>query len=137
MEDTALPPGANVLIDNGSGVDSDPNGDAITVQLVSAPIHASVFSLLADGSFAYTPALNYNGPDLFQYRPFDGWLYGNPVTVTLTITPQNDWPVAANDSARTPERRQCGHRRPGQRHRRRGRSVARGGIHHVSDHTGL
>ena len=100
IEDTSL--SGNVLNDNGSGSDGDPNGDALTVQLISAPIHAAAFTFNLDGSFAYTPALNYNGTDLFQYRPFDGWLYGNPVTVTLTITPQNDWPVANMDSARTP-----------------------------------
>ncbi len=101
-EDTPLSVGApGVLGDNGSGADSDPNGDPMTVQLISAPIHGAAFTFSADGSFVYTPALNYNGADSLQYRAFDGWLYGNTVTVSIAVTPVNDSPVAAADTART------------------------------------
>ena len=82
------------------------NGDAMSVWLVSAPLHATFFSLATDGSFTFTPEANYFTPPgvpvTFQYRAFDGWLYGNIVTVSLTITPQPDAPVAADDAVRTP-----------------------------------
>ncbi|HEX7811314.1 MAG TPA: Ig-like domain-containing protein, partial [Burkholderiales bacterium] len=55
-------------------------------------------TLNADGSFDYTPDANYNGPDSFTYQVFDGFLYSNVATVSLTIDPVNDAPVALADS---------------------------------------
>jgi len=103
VEDTPLSVGVpGVLGDNGFGADTDLNGDALSVQLVAAPLQASAFTLSADGSFSYSPVANFFGWDSFQYRAFDGWLYGNTTTAFVQITPQNDAPVAAPDSARTP-----------------------------------
>ncbi|NOD29567.1 choice-of-anchor L domain-containing protein [Ruegeria atlantica] len=42
----------NVLSDNGNGLDSDPDGDPLTVSLVSGPLEG-VLVLNADGSFSY------------------------------------------------------------------------------------
>jgi VCBS repeat-containing protein len=52
----------------------------------------------ANGSWSYTPAANYNGPDSFTYRVFDGTAFSSPGTVTITVTPVNDPPVADADS---------------------------------------
>lgn len=70
--------------------------------IVSGPDHAADFALSADGSFSYTPALNYNGPDSFQYRVVDGAVSTDPVTVSLTITPVNDPPTAGDDRVQLP-----------------------------------
>ena len=53
--------------------------------------------LRADGSFDYTPAANYNGPDSFTYRANDG-TFGAVATVSLTVTAVNDAPTAVNDA---------------------------------------
>ncbi len=55
-----------------------------------------------DGSVTYTPNLNFNGSDTFTYTVADD--AGNvslPATVTVTVTPVNDAPVAVPDSATT------------------------------------
>jgi len=39
----------------------------------------------ADGTFTYTPALNYIGPDSFTYKATNGDLESNVATVTITV----------------------------------------------------
>ncbi|MCA9172704.1 MAG: tandem-95 repeat protein, partial [Planctomycetales bacterium] len=54
------------------------------------------------GSFTYTPDANFNGTDTFTYTVSDGALT-DTATVTITVAPVNDAPVAANDSFTTSE----------------------------------
>ncbi|MFZ4411309.1 MAG: tandem-95 repeat protein, partial [Paracraurococcus sp.] len=77
--------------------DTDVDGDTLTAMLVSGPAGGSL-TLNANGSFAYTPNANANGSDSFTYRTFDGTAYSANQTVTLTVTPVNDAPVAAADA---------------------------------------
>ena len=77
-------------------------GDTLTAVLVDSPLHGTV-NLGLDGSFLYTPAANYNGPDSFTYYAFDNLAESAVVTVTLTINPVNDAPVAVDDTYNTPE----------------------------------
>lgn len=85
------------------GNDTDPQGDALTAEKVTDPAHGTV-ALAADGSFTYTPAADYSGPDSFTYKAKDGaGLLSAATTVTLTVTPVNDAPVALDDSASTDE----------------------------------
>ncbi|SDJ16945.1 VCBS repeat-containing protein [Ferrimonas sediminum] len=89
-----------LLTVNAAGVlgnDSDPDGDAITAKLVSGPGHASSFSLNNDGSFSYQHDGSATSNDSFSYRASDGALDSGSVSVSLTITPVNDAPVAVND----------------------------------------
>src|SRR5439155_1738734 len=46
---------------------------------------------------------NYNGPDSFTYRASDGQTNSSPATVSITVTPVNDAPVANNQNVTTPE----------------------------------
>ena len=55
-------------------------------------------TLNANGSFTYTPAANYNGPDSFTYKANDGAADSNVATVSLTVNAVNDAPVAAGDA---------------------------------------
>lgn len=82
--------------------DTDVENDALTARLVSQPAHGTV-TLNPNGSFTYAPALNYNGPDSFVYTAFDGALDSEETTVSLTVTPVNDPPVANTASVTTPE----------------------------------
>ena len=79
-------------------------------------------TLNADGSFTYTPAANFNGTDSFTYKANDGTADSNVATVTITVNPVNDAPVAVDDVATRPTRTRAGRgRRAGQRQRRRRR----------------
>ena len=42
----------------------------------------------------YTPAANYNGPDSITFTVGDGTVVSPPATITITVTPVNDAPVA-------------------------------------------
>ena len=97
-EDTALTVNTPGVLGN----DTDLDGDALTSVLVTGVSHGSL-TLNANGSFTYTPAANYNGPDSFTYKANDGTADSNVVTVSLTVTPVNDAPVAVADSYTTNE----------------------------------
>ena len=90
-----------LAVDAASGVlagDTDAENDDLTAVLVNGPAHAEAFTLNADGSFAYTPAADFNGTDSFTYRTFDGTDHSDPVTVSLTVDAVNDAPVADADA---------------------------------------
>lgn len=67
-----------------AGNDADPDGDALTVELVDPPSHGTLM-LDVDGSFTYMPAADYAGPDSFTYTASDGELTSVPVTVDLVV----------------------------------------------------
>ncbi|MDE5419280.1 Ig-like domain-containing protein [Labilibaculum sp. DW002] len=56
-----------------------------------------------DGSFTYTPNANYNGNDSFQYTIEDVDGDQSTATVSITVNPMNDLPIANNDTYSTPE----------------------------------
>ena len=58
----------------------------------------------ADGSFDYTPVADFNGTDTFTYVANDGTYDSNVATVTITVHPVNDAPVAVDDSVRATRR---------------------------------
>jgi VCBS repeat-containing protein len=105
-EDTALTPAAPGVLAN----DTDANGDPLTAVVVVGPAHGSL-TLNANGSFTYTPAANYHGPDSFTYRARDGIIgptgpvqSDTPATVNITVTSVNDaGPVAVDDTISTAE----------------------------------
>src|SRR5262249_12392143 len=53
----------------------------------------------ADGRVAYPPDHDFNGTDVFTYLVSDGTGGTDPATVTVTVTPVNDPPVAVDDNA--------------------------------------
>jgi len=76
--------------------DNDPDGDAVSAVLGAGPLNGTVI-LNADGSFTYTPDANFNGTDTFTYVASDGTETSNVATVTITVNPVNDAPVAPAD----------------------------------------
>src|SRR5206468_2023500 len=63
----------------------------------SLPAHWSL-SFSTNGGFSYTPAANFNGTDSFSYQASDGQAQSAVATVTITVRPVNDAPVAVNDA---------------------------------------
>jgi uncharacterized repeat protein (TIGR01451 family) len=82
--------------------DSDADLDTMTAVLVDNVTNGTL-ALAPDGSFTYTPGLDFFGQDGFTYKAFDGGLYSEVVTVTITITPVNDAPMAVDDAYTTAE----------------------------------
>ncbi len=91
--------GANgTLSVNSPGVlgnDSDPDGHSLSASLGSGPANGSL-TFNADGSFSYTPATGFVGNDSFTYSASDG--HGGSSSATVSITVENNPPVAENDS---------------------------------------
>ena len=77
--------------------DTDVETDSLSATLVSGPAHGTL-TFNADGTFTYTPDVNYNGPDSFTYKVNDGADDSNVATVNLTVTAVNDAPVATDGS---------------------------------------
>src|SRR5207247_1621793 len=86
-EDTILTLAAPGVLGNDTDIDSA----TITAAVVTNPAHGTL-ALSANGSFTYTPAANYNGPDSFTYKANDGALDSNAATATITVTAVNDAP---------------------------------------------
>jgi uncharacterized repeat protein (TIGR01451 family) len=79
--------------------DSDVDGDPLTASLVDTSSLHGTLALAIDGSFVYTPELDFNGQALATYRAFDGSSYSTPATLTITVLPVADAPLATPDVA--------------------------------------
>lgn len=74
---------------------TDVDGDALTYTITKAPTKGTLSG--ADANRTYTPAANYNGPDSLVFDASDGRL-SDAGSVSITLTPVNDAPVAAGDA---------------------------------------
>ncbi|KRB43882.1 hypothetical protein ASD90_19905 [Terrabacter sp. Root181] len=77
--------------------DTDADGNTLTAVKVTNPSHGTVV-VNTNGTFTYTPTANYNGPDSFTYKANDGSADSNVATVSISVRPVNDDPVAASGS---------------------------------------
>ncbi|SFC62439.1 Ig-like domain-containing protein [Pseudoalteromonas denitrificans] len=92
-------------VDANSGVlanDSDLDLDVLIVDtnVLLAPAQGEL-NMSSDGSFIYTPKLNFFGTDTFQYRVVDELNLSSIETVAIEINSINDLPVANDDNAQT------------------------------------
>lgn len=93
-EDTPLSVvAADGVLSNDTDADAE---DTLTTVVVTDPANGTV-SLLSDGSFSYTPDLNFNGTDTFTYAVTDGQDTVSPVTVTINVEAVNDTPNPTAD----------------------------------------
>ncbi|HVK07941.1 MAG TPA: ELWxxDGT repeat protein [Gemmataceae bacterium] len=84
-------PAPGVLANDGVG------GAGLTAAVAAGPSHGSL-TLNPDGSFQYVPDPDFFGTDTFTYTASDGTETSSPATVTITVQPVNDRPVAAPDA---------------------------------------
>ncbi len=92
-EDTTLTITTADLIGN----DGDAEGDSLTVTSVSQGTHGSVTNN-GDGTFTYSPGINYNGADSLTYTVSDSNGGEATASISITVDPVNDAPVAADNS---------------------------------------
>jgi hypothetical protein len=80
---------------------TDADGDTPTFAIQDPPRHGSVTG--TPPSVTYTPATDYNGPDSFTFTASDANSTSAPATVSLTVFPMNDPPVALDAAVTTAE----------------------------------
>ena len=84
----------NTLTVSAAGVlanDTDAESQPLSVgapRPASGPAHGSL-TLNSDGSFSYTPAPGYDGPDSFTYTAVDAGATSTPATVTIMVRDQS------------------------------------------------
>ena len=82
---------------------TDPDGDTLTWSLDAAQPAAHGTAGVTGSTLSYTPAANYNGPDEIGVIVSDGRGGSASTTVTITVSPVNDAPVATAASVTTAE----------------------------------
>jgi hypothetical protein len=80
VDDTSLTVSSPGVLEN----DTDGNGDTLTAILDTQPQHGTI-SLGSNGSFVYTPVVDFEGYDFFSYHPSDGVTPGIGATVTFFV----------------------------------------------------
>jgi subtilisin family serine protease len=80
--------------------DTDGDNDPLTVTSVGSAVKGTP-TINANGTIHFVPAANATGAASFQYTISDGHGGSDSASVAVTITPVNDPPTAANDSATT------------------------------------
>ena len=86
-------------------ITNDTDADANTLTLIAAATAGTgTVAINADGlSIDYTPAADFNGTELITYTVSDGERTDATGTLTVTVTPVNDSPVASAQSVTTIE----------------------------------
>ncbi len=79
----------------------DSNKDALSFVIQQLPQHGSLTG--SSSNYLYTPNVNYFGPDQFTFIASDGLASSQPATISLTVLPVNDPPVAYSQSVTTDE----------------------------------
>jgi len=90
-EDTSLDIDTVEILSN----DSDVDGDTLSVTATSSS--GGTVSLVGT-TITYTPASNFNGDDTFGYTVSDGNGGTDTATVTITVNPIDDGPIATGPS---------------------------------------
>jgi VCBS repeat-containing protein len=90
---TVLAGGSASILGNDFDADQEP----LTAVLVTGPAHGTL-TLNLNGTFSYTHDGSETLTDSFTYKANDGTAYGDIATVSITVNPVNDAPVAASDA---------------------------------------
>ena len=77
------------------GNDTDADLEPLNISSITAPVAGT--AAISGTQVVYTPTLNVNGVDTFTYVASDGTLT-DTASITVTINPLNDSPVAVDDA---------------------------------------
>jgi Ca2+-binding RTX toxin-like protein len=88
----------NLFANNGTGADSDPDGDALTTQARSfVTANGGTVTIAANGAFTYAAAAGFTGADVLSYVLDDGFGGTDSATITVNVL-ANLAPTARADS---------------------------------------
>jgi VCBS repeat-containing protein len=82
-------------------IGNDRDADPLTYAVVTGPAHGTLSGVAPD--LKYTPSADFAGSDGFIFAVNDGSLDSEPATVSITVTPVNDSPVAKDQDVTTLE----------------------------------
>jgi aspartate 1-decarboxylase len=82
-------------------VGTDVDGDTLTYSIVTQP--ANGIASVSGSNATYQPHPDLNGTDSFTFKAYDGQFDSAPATITVTVTPVDDVPVANPQSVATDE----------------------------------
>jgi hypothetical protein len=82
----------------GNVLDNDTDVDSIPSVALYAPPAGGVLTLNADGSFVWTPPLDFSGNEFFYYQLLDGADVVGPIEVSLVVAPLDDPPTGVADA---------------------------------------
>jgi len=99
VDDVAVTPEDTLILIDVLANDKDRNVSTLTIEYFSQPEHGIVTQ--SGNKLQYVPSSNYNGTDSFVYRIKNSVGETKTGTVTITVTPVNDLPIAENDTATT------------------------------------
>lgn len=71
---------------------TDVENHALTYTILTSPLHGTLSG--SGAALTYTPDPDYTGPDSFTFRAKDASLNSAPATISLTVSPLNDTPIA-------------------------------------------
>ena len=80
---------------------TDGESNPLTYVLITPPAKGTLSG--SPPNLTYTPAANSNGADSFTFIANDGTGASPPATISITVTPVNDTPVAASQDVTTAE----------------------------------
>ncbi|GAB0058685.1 hypothetical protein SIID45300_03039 [Candidatus Magnetaquicoccaceae bacterium FCR-1] len=88
----------------GTLLTTDVDGDALTYSIVANGTKGTAtITNATTGAYSYTPMADANGTDSFTFKINDGKLDSNTATISVTINPVNDVPVAQDMTITTHE----------------------------------
>ncbi len=106
IDDQPIASAASYTLDEESSVNftlvgNDADGDALAFKIVTQPTHGVVAGTASN--LTYTPAANFNGEDALTFKITSAAAESAIATVSFTVAPQNDAPVAIGRSLTTDE----------------------------------
>jgi VCBS repeat-containing protein len=94
-----------VITGSVTATDADTDAKDLTYSVVEGPDSAKgTLAFNTDGTYAFTPAVDFHGTVTFTYKANDGTSDSEPATVTLIVEASNDAPVAGADTYTVPAR---------------------------------
>lgn len=99
-DEATLTQDAFVLVDVLAN-DSDDDNDTLSFPSFAGATNGT--AVIENDQIRYTPEANFNGSETLVYTVSDGQGGTDTATLTLTISPENDAPVASDDAASVDE----------------------------------